>query len=198
MSAAGYFGKVLTRGDFVARRLSPDFVGAWDAWLEAGLRHSQQRLGSRWLDVYLNSPVWHFAIAAGLCGGDAMAGVMIPSVDRVGRYFPLTLAGVVQDGGESQLELLADSLPELLARGSTWFDTLERLALSSLVEGFSLEEMDAALIALELDGAPQCAEALRGRAVFWTQGSLDMAPAVMVFEELPSPDEFCAMLASGD
>jgi type VI secretion system protein ImpM len=211
MSAPGYFGKVLTRGDFVARRLAPDFVGAWDAWLEAGLLHSQQRLGPRWLDVYLNSPVWHFAVAAGLCGDHAVAGVMIPSVDRVGRYFPLTLAGVMRDeDGESPpgrlpqslpqslSEFSPESLPEPLTRAASWFETLERLALGSLVEGFSLEDMDAALTTLASNAAPGCVEALRGRALFWTQGSLRMAPTLMVCTALPSADQFCAMLAPVD
>ncbi len=183
----GYFGKVLTHGDFVSRRLSPGFVLGWDGWLQAGLQHSRQQLGARWLEVYLSSPIWHFAIAAGLCGDEAMAGVMIPSVDRVGRYFPLTLAGVMTGGGEL--------LPELFARGAGWFDALEGLALGSLVDGFLLEDMDASLAALSPDRAPQCADALERRAVFWTQGSPCMSPSVMVYGALPSPAEFCDMLA---
>ena len=183
----GYFGKVLTHGDFVARRLSPGFVLGWDAWLQAGLRHSREQLGPRWLDAYLSSPIWHFAIAAGLCGDEAVAGVMIPSVDRVGRYFPLTLAGVMTDGGEM--------LPELFERGAAWFDALERLALGSLVDGFSLEHMDAALVALAPDRAPRCAGALEGRAVFWTEGSPLVASSLMVCGTLPSPEAYCGMLA---
>ena len=189
MIAAGYFGKVLTRGDFVARRLSPGFVLGWDGWLQAGLQHSRQQLGARWLDMYLSSPIWHFAIAAGLCGDEPVAGVMIPSVDRVGRYFPLTLAGVME--GDGQL------LPELFERGAGWFDALERLALGSLADGFSLEDMDASLVSLAPDRAPQCAEALQGRAVFWTQGSPCVAPSVMVCGELPSPDAYCGMMGGG-
>ena len=34
---------------------------------------------------------WRFVCAAGACGPEPVIGLMVPSVDRVGRYFPLTL-----------------------------------------------------------------------------------------------------------
>lgn len=87
----GFYGKLPSHGDFLRRRVSTAFVDRWDAWLQACLASSQERLGGRWLDVYLTSPVWRFAAAAGACGPLPVMGVMVPSVDRVGRYFPLTL-----------------------------------------------------------------------------------------------------------
>ena len=48
--------------------------------------------GLRWLDVYLTSPAWRFVCAAGACGPRPVMGLMAPSVDQVGRYFPITLA----------------------------------------------------------------------------------------------------------
>ena len=75
-------------------------------------------------NVYLTSPVWRFAIAEGVCGSGAYAGVMVPSVDRVGRYFPLTLA--VQLNTE-------DCLLELASEAArNWFDAAEALLLSAL------------------------------------------------------------------
>ncbi len=44
-----------------------------------------------WLDLYLTSPAWRFVCAGGACGPRPAIGLMVPSVDRVGRYFPLTL-----------------------------------------------------------------------------------------------------------
>ena len=38
------------------------------------------------------APIWRFALAPGVAGPLPMLGVMMPSVDRVGRQFPLTLA----------------------------------------------------------------------------------------------------------
>ncbi len=87
----GFYGKLPSHGDFLRRRVSDAFVGVWDGWLQECLTASRASLGDRWLDIYLTSPVWRFACAAGVCGRSPVIGVMAPSVDRVGRYFPLTL-----------------------------------------------------------------------------------------------------------
>lgn len=137
-SRTGFFGKLVTHGDFISRRLSPTFVRQWDDWLQAGLQHSRDRLGKRWQTAYRCSPIWHFALASGVCGEPAWAGVLMPSVDRVGRYFPLTIAY-----GGPQVPLV-----ERLRSDAAWYVDVERLALSSLDEGFSLEPFDAALIHL--------------------------------------------------
>jgi len=87
----GLFGKLPSHGDFLRRRASDSFVDAWDGWLRECVAASREALGDRWLDLYLTSPAWRFACAANACGSDPVLGLMVPSVDRVGRYFPLTL-----------------------------------------------------------------------------------------------------------
>src|SRR5262249_23675819 len=62
-----------------------------DGWLQECIAASRTALGARWLDLYLTSPVWRFACAPGVFGPEPVAGLMVPSVDRVGRYFHLTL-----------------------------------------------------------------------------------------------------------
>jgi type VI secretion system protein ImpM len=134
----------------------------------------------------------------------------MPSVDRVGRHFPLTLAA------------LAAAPLDCAIRLQAWFDRLEELALSSLREDFSLDEFDAALCALEapggaapdsviaLDGeqplaaqlaspgsdllARVAASALRGRSLWWTDGSPQVAPCMLVCEGMPAPAGFAALL----
>src|SRR5262245_57724984 len=88
---AGFYGKLPSHGDFVRRRVPDAFVDAWDDWLRECLAASRNALGDRWLDVYLTSPAWRFVCASGACGPSTMLGLMAPSVDRVGRYFPLTI-----------------------------------------------------------------------------------------------------------
>lgn len=88
---AGWFGKLPILGDFAQRRLPHDVVERWDAWLQAGITDSRAALGEAWLDNYLTAHVWHFVLMPGVLGAHAWAGVWMPSVDRVGRYFPLTL-----------------------------------------------------------------------------------------------------------
>ena len=87
----GFYGKLPSHGDFVRRRISDAFVDAWDGWLRQCLPASRTTFGSRWLEIYLTSPAWRFACAAGACGPAPVIGLMAPSVDQVGRYFPLTI-----------------------------------------------------------------------------------------------------------
>ena len=87
----GIYGKLPSHGDFLQRRVPPEFLTPWDDWLQAGIAASRTALADQWADTYLTSPVWRFALSASACGRAAVAGLMAPSVDRVGRFFPLTL-----------------------------------------------------------------------------------------------------------
>lgn len=88
----GFYGKLPSHGDFLTRGLSGDFVTAWDDWLQRGMIRSQEVLGEGWLDAFLTSPVWRFVLAPGAIDHHGYAGILFPSVDRVGRYFPMTAA----------------------------------------------------------------------------------------------------------
>src|SRR5689334_21589258 len=94
----GFYGKLPSHGDFLQRRLADGFVERWDAWLQECLAESRESLGERWLDTYLTSPAWRFCAAPGAMAASGMAGVMVPSVDRVGRYFYITIAAPLPPG----------------------------------------------------------------------------------------------------
>jgi type VI secretion system protein ImpM len=87
----GIYGKLPSHGDFLQRRVPPEFLTPWDDWLQVGIAASRTVLADQWTDTYLTSPVWRFALSASACGRASVAGLMAPSVDRVGRFFPLTL-----------------------------------------------------------------------------------------------------------
>jgi type VI secretion system protein ImpM len=142
MSETGFYGKLPCRGDFVQRRAPQGFVDAWDAWLQECLHVSRQQLGERWLDLYLTSPVWRFVLAEGICGESAYAGVMLPSVDRVGRYFPLTLVAPLEPGG--------CILEAACGAGRAWFDAAEELALRAL----DASDLDVQAFDAEVDALP--------------------------------------------
>ena len=90
---AGWFGKIPALGDFVTRRLPPHFIEAWDRWLSTEIVASRAMLGSDWEPSYLKAPTWRFTLSPGVLDTSYWYGVLSPSVDRVGRHFPLTLAG---------------------------------------------------------------------------------------------------------
>ncbi|HYE34290.1 type VI secretion system-associated protein TagF [Methylocaldum sp.] len=137
----GFYGKLPALGDFVSRRLPRHFIDNWDQWLQSAIAASREQLGASWLEVYLTSPIWRFGLGAGVCGVDAWAGILMPSVDKVGRYYPLTLAAPVTD---------PQNVPYLFHEGCAWFEALEKLALSGLEDDFDLDEFDSELQKLAL------------------------------------------------
>ncbi len=75
-----------------AENLPRDFTDSWDGWWQRGLAETQARWRDEWYDAWLEAPVWRFMLPPGLCGKNGMLGLWLPSVDKVGRYSPLTIA----------------------------------------------------------------------------------------------------------
>lgn len=130
----GFYGKLPSHGDFLRRRVSDRFVGVWDSWLQESLAASRAALGERWLDVYLTSPAWRFACGAGACSAAPAIGVIVPSVDRVGRYFPLTIVAELPADAPHLLALAVDSDP--------FFDAVERLVIETLEGDVDVDRFD--------------------------------------------------------
>lgn len=126
---AGFYGKLVSAGDFVRRGFPIEIYERWDHWLQQGLIYSRAALGEHWLDAYLSAPIWRFALAPGLAGESAWVGAMMPSVDRVGRYFPLTV--ITQTSSETPLFIAA-------GRAQPWLNAIEQVLLETLEgEGLS-------------------------------------------------------------
>ncbi len=222
--AAGFYGKLPSLGDFVTRRLPTQFVQPWDLWLRESVAASKAQLDQAWLDHYLTSPIWRFALSPGIAGQTGWTGVLMPSVDRVGRYFPLTLACPLAPGTNPFVALCTPD----------WFERAEAVALAGLDEGFDLTEFDAQVLALgctqtqvaspsgetadpgELNAwqievptaaqLPQACPVLVARALdevffayslWWTTGSERVTPSLLACQGLPAPDGFPALL-TGD
>ncbi len=82
------FGKLPAHGDFIARGLSDAETERLDDFLSASLRAAA--LIDGFDDLYASAPAWRFVTTI---GGQAVCGVLAPSIDKVGRLFPI-LAGV--------------------------------------------------------------------------------------------------------
>ncbi len=87
----GLYGKLPAYGDFIFRNLNSTFINPWDEWQQNFISASQQQMGDDWLNIYLSSPIWRFVISPGVLDNKMWAGFMMPSVDRVGRYFPISV-----------------------------------------------------------------------------------------------------------
>jgi type VI secretion system protein ImpM len=129
----GYFGKLPTLGDFVHQLLPQDFANGWHEWLQQSMAAAREALGDDYLTYYLNCPVWKFLVSPGVCGVQAVAGLTIPSVDKVGRYFNFTLATVLPMGTDPCTYAL---------RNQEGLQELENLALDILAEDYAKEEIE--------------------------------------------------------
>jgi type VI secretion system protein ImpM len=136
---SGFFGKLPVLGDFLTRRLSVDFVGPWDRWLQQGLTAAREQLSGGWTDSYRRAAPWRFALESGACGPRALLGVMNFSWDRVGRQFPLTIAFELPAGC---------SAFEVASCAEAWYLAAEKLSGQAITEEMALETFDAAVVQL--------------------------------------------------
>jgi type VI secretion system protein ImpM len=176
---AGWYGKTASLGDFASRRLPSSFISPWDAWLQHAMTTSRSQLGAGWLDAYLGCPLWRFVLFPGICGSATWAGVLMPSVDRVGRYFPFTIA--------CELDSFATTEREFDLH-SDWLARLERLALSTLDTACDMQHFDRALAALQ---APATATPRVGFARAILEALLDGRSTTLT---LPSDGELSSTL----
>jgi type VI secretion system protein ImpM len=135
----GWYGKLPSTGDFASRRLSHELIEAWDRWLADEIGELKQNYPDDWLQAYLESPTWRFVLAAGLlgdCQPQPMAGVLMPSVDRVGRYFPLSIMAPL-----SALPYGSEQTDALL----NWLHALDDLAADALQEDWPIDDLEQAL-----------------------------------------------------
>ncbi|WP_128925207.1 type VI secretion system-associated protein TagF [Bradyrhizobium guangxiense] len=143
----GLFGKIGAKRDFIAIATPRSFLEAWEPWLQAALSASRHRLGSDWRQAFVTAPVWRFWLGATICGS-SVTGAIMPSLDGVGRYYPLTLHAVAREG-----EMLP---PPNIDPQDEWFGQAEAFLLSTLDQAATFEQISDALDRLE---APRLREA---------------------------------------
>jgi type VI secretion system protein ImpM len=110
---AWLFGKIPAHGDFVSRGLAPALHEALDLWLSAELARARARFAD--FDArYQRAAPWHF-VDCDPAGGWS-GGALCPSVDAVGRRFPILVAAPAANAAEADgaaraaLELVFDAL----------------------------------------------------------------------------------------
>lgn len=121
--ACGLFGKLPSKRDFVAVNAPRRFLNVWENWLQAGLAASREQLGSAWQEAYLGAPIWRFWLGEDI-GGAATVGALMPSVDGIGRYFPLTVFAAAPDGKVID--------PPTVDSMDDWFGSIEASMLNVL------------------------------------------------------------------
>lgn len=216
----GFFGKIPSLGDFVTRDLPRELLDTWDDWLQRSVAESKTALGEAWLNTYLTCPIWRFVLLPGVCGESGWAGILMPSVDKVGRYFPLTFASSLGDAAQPF---------QIVDGAGDWFNAVEDLALTVLDEdkvdadtlANSLGALDNSMMqgdaantpvleggewGLRLSGATDktmssavCHELVRFQvgpySIWWTPGTEELMSMGLVAPDLPNPLCFARLLA---
>ncbi|WP_420332171.1 type VI secretion system-associated protein TagF [Roseibium sp.] len=133
---SGYFGKLPDRADFVTGRCPDGFLKLWEPFLMRGLAQSRQQLGDDWEEAYMTMPVWRFLVRPSPVAGASLvpvAGALMPSVDKVGRKFPLTVVAALDDAGSSGQPL------------QDWHDGVEAALVGALHEEATLSGFQQAV-----------------------------------------------------
>lgn len=163
---SGFYGKLPARGDFVGSGLARPVVDALDEWARACLAASSGALGESWVDCWMEAPVWRFA---GDVGGAELGGVWLPSMDGVGRWFPLVIA--------TQAE----------AAGPAWMEQAEALGYEAVTADLAPDRLALRLVGIPPDPWPV-------RRGWWTAGAPRRAAGRVETAGLPSPADFAGFL----
>ncbi len=179
----GFDGKLPSRGDFVGSGLPRSFLVPWQAWVSAALVASRAALGTAWLPAWLEAPIWRFTLPGGACGADAVLGLLLPSVDRAGRHYPLTVAAVF-DGRVAAPDAEA---------GRLWLDAAESLALDAVAHDRAPEMLMEALAGVP----PPAAGGVAGAGAWWSTGSPRVPGLHLELAGCPAPGCFAGMIDAG-
>jgi type VI secretion system protein ImpM len=212
MTTPGWYGKLPSQGDFVWRRLPAGFIEPWDAWLQGGIACARVGLGEEaWLARYLVAPIRRFWLSPGLMGDAGWFGLLMPSIDRVGRHFPLTIAIEASMLRQEPTPDLAAMTSLAAALGAvSWLASLDQAARRVLDVDFTVEQFEAELAALEAfpvevmddaDAVRLAAELLAADAgeagigsIWWCEGAVE-ASQHLRFAALPEPRDFVELLS---
>ncbi|WNJ88315.1 type VI secretion system-associated protein TagF [Bosea sp. 685] len=135
------FGKLPAKRDFIAVNMPRELLRFWEIWLQGGMAASIQALGPGWKEVYLSAPIWRFWLGSSHLGCEVL-GAFMPSLDGVGRYFPLAVLAMAPEGQ-------AFAAPTENAQAS-WFESAEAFLLDTLEPDAVYEATLAALESLPL------------------------------------------------
>jgi type VI secretion system protein ImpM len=185
---AGLFGKLPSRGDFVREILPRDFTDAWDAWWERGLAGTQWRPWEEWQASWLEAPVWRFVLPPGLCGRHGVLGVWLPSVDKAGRYSPLTIAAVASADWAPHVGAMTSFLAasEQAGRDALEYDLSPAELLDRVRQGFIADDAPASAM-----------DFVRAQVTWWTEGGPRVARRLERGDALPEGRSFAALIDDG-
>jgi type VI secretion system protein ImpM len=178
----GLFGKLPAKRDFIALFVPRALLDVWEPWMQAAMSGSREMLKERWQQIFLTAPIWRFWLGAEICG-TTVGGAFMPSLDGVGRYYPLTLFAPADAGS-------AIPPPDLDAQDD-WFAAGEEFLLSALGRDVPYDATTAALDRLAAPSAKISSELPEGLEPLG-HGTVAAVAAARPFREV------CSALRAGN
>ncbi|WP_311733363.1 type VI secretion system-associated protein TagF [Variovorax sp. Sphag1AA] len=190
-SAPGWLGRLPGMGDFSHRRLPQSFREAWGRWLRSGIARMQIS-HPHWPDHYLDAPRWCFVLGNDVVDAQGWVGVLVPSVDEMGRRFPFTIATEL---GAAESELRGSALVRL----RHWWELASRAAREGTRESLDavrfemlLHQLFAAVGTQADDAGAILALPEVGQSLWLTDPTAERGLG-MAGQELPQDDQFDAL-----
>jgi type VI secretion system protein ImpM len=187
---SGFFGKIPSRGDFVAVGLAAPVVNSWDRFISGSLTASKAALAAHWTAIWLQAPVWRFALPGTMCGPAPLLGLWMPSIDKVGRHFPLMIATTCPG-----------TTPEQMRRhGTAWLDAAEDAGRDAIADDLTPEQLTASippppdLTATPETPLPYDLRLCPDAGLWWTDGAPLVPAQGLVRDTMPDAATFRAML----
>jgi type VI secretion system protein ImpM len=158
LSIPGFYGKIPATGDFVTRGLPGEFTRRLDDWLARHL--APLIIANAWPDHVAIC----FLMGPGVLG--PAAGVVVPSMDRAGRQFPLAISVL--------LPFVATSLA---SSANEWFEQAIEAAVAARGGQLNADDLAAELIALPFP-MPEQAGCPVEKMVLWiaSEDLIDVEP----------------------
>ncbi|PZA15057.1 type VI secretion system-associated protein TagF [Azoarcus communis] len=145
----GWFGKLPAVGDFAGRGLPLSLREGVHAWCADGMVRLAERHGEMWREAYQLSPIWHFAMNAGVWDERPLLGCVAPSMDRVGRCSPLVVLRSIE----------SDHVGACLPPQSDWSYKTDALVRRIISDTVGVEAVQIELEATLGERMPWCSEA---------------------------------------
>ena len=145
---AWLFGKIPAHGDFISRGLPPALHEACDLWLSAELARARARFAD-FDRRYQSAAPWHYVDCD--ANGAWSGGALCPSVDAVGRRFPILVGAPAASPAEADGAARAALELVFSALGEAWDASRLHAALSDIAAVASESPPAQAVWAIEAE-----------------------------------------------
>ncbi|WP_425641709.1 type VI secretion system-associated protein TagF [Marinomonas gallaica] len=134
----GIYGKLPAHSDFISDGMPTDISNELYEWIQSVMYHSRERLeDNQWLSAYLVSPIWRMFVPESETRAHGWMGIMVPSVDAIGRYFPLFIVF------ETKCKSL--TVEWLFKEATDLFAVMEAVAISALQQQLNFSQLKSLL-----------------------------------------------------